>query len=65
MTEKKVTALPSFETSQMFDDRQLAKLRHTRHFKQSKHAIDRDKVYDDLKKLFSVEKITDLGQVCA
>jgi len=29
----------SFETSELFDDRELVELRYARHFKQRKHAI--------------------------
>ena len=65
LTEEKVMALPSFETSNMFDERERAALRYARLFKQGEHAIDRDEVYDDLKKVFSEEEIIELGQLCA
>ena len=65
LTEKKVMALPQFETSDMFDDRERAALRYARLFKQGEHAIDRDDVYDDLKQSFSEEEIIELGQLCA
>lgn len=65
LTEEKVMALPDFETSELFDDRDRAALRYARLFKQGEHAIDRDEVYDDLKKAFSEEEIIELGQMCA
>ena len=65
LTEEKVMALPDFETSALFDERDRAALRYARLFKQGEHAIDRDEVYDDLKKAFSEEEIIELGQLCA
>lgn len=65
LTEEKVMALPDFETSNLFDDRERAALRYARLFKQGEHAIDSDEVYDDLKKTFSEEEIIELGQMCA
>ena len=65
LTEEKVMALPEFETSPLFDDRERAALRYARLFKQGEHAIDSDAVYDELKKAFSEEEIIELGQMCA
>lgn len=65
LTEEKVMALPQFETSDLFDARERAALRYARLFKQGEHAIDDDKVYDDLKQQFSEEEIIELGQLCA
>ncbi len=65
LTEEKVMALASFETSPLFDDRERAALRYARLFKQGEHAIDSDDVYDALKKSFSEEEIIELGQMCA
>lgn len=65
LTEEKVMALPEFETSALFDERERAALRYARLFKQGEHAIDRDEVYDDLKAHFSEEEIIELGQMCA
>ena len=65
LTEEKVMALASFETSPLFDERERAALRYARLFKQGEHAIDSDTVYDALKKSFSEEEIIELGQMCA
>ncbi len=65
LTEDKVRALPRFETSPMFDERERAALRYAQRFKQGEQAIDLDSVYDDLKTQFSEEEIIELGQVCA
>jgi hypothetical protein len=40
-------------------------LRYADLFKQGEHAIDRDEVYDELKKHFSEEEIIELGMLCA
>jgi len=65
LTEEKVLALPDFETSPLFDDRERAALRYAKLFKQGEHAIDKDEVYDELKKTFTEEEIIELGQMCA
>lgn len=65
LTEEKVMALASFETSELFDDRERAALRYARLFKQGEHAIDSDEVYETLKRSFCEEEIIELGQMCA
>ena len=40
-------------------------MRYADLFKQGEHAIDKDEVYDELKKHFSEEEIIELGMLCA
>jgi AhpD family alkylhydroperoxidase len=56
--------LGSYRTSQHFTPREKAALRYAELFKQGEHAIDRDDVYDELKKHFSEEEIIELGLLC-
>lgn len=63
LTEDKVLALPEFETSGLFDERERAALRYARRFKRGEHS--EDAVYDELRRHFSEEEIIELGQLCA
>jgi alkylhydroperoxidase family enzyme len=65
LTEENVMALPSFEKSETFDDRERRALRYAPLFKQGEHATNRDEVYDDLKKVFSEDEIIELGPLYA
>lgn len=65
LSEEKLMAMESFETSDLFDEREKAALRFATAFKQGDDAIDSDEVYDDLKKHFSEEEIIELGLLCA
>ena len=55
----------SYETSGHFTARERAALRYADLFKQGEHAIDKDEVYEELKKHFSEEEIIELGMLCA
>ena len=65
LTEEKLMATASFETSPLFDARERAALRFATLFKQSDDAIDDDNVYVDLKRHFSEEEIVELALLCA
>src|SRR5262249_14900740 len=66
LTEDMISDLVGgFETSTQFTAREKAALRYADLFKQGEHAIDRDEVYDELKKHFSDEEIIELGMLCA
>ena len=53
-----------YRTSKYFTAREKAALHYAELFKQGEHAIDRDEVYDELKKHFSGEEIIELGLLC-
>ena len=55
----------SYETSSHFTARERAALHYADLFKQGEHAIDKDEVYEELKKHFSEEEIIELGMLCA
>ena len=55
----------SYETSGHFTARERAALHYADLFKQGEHAIDKDEVYEELKKHFSEEEIIELGMLCA
>jgi len=57
--------LGSYQTSKYFTAREKAALHYADLFKQGEHAIDKDEVYDELKKHFSEEEIIELGMLCA
>ena len=57
--------LGSYQTSGHFSAREKAALHYADLFKQGEHAIDKDEVYDELKKHFSEEEIIELGMLCA
>jgi AhpD family alkylhydroperoxidase len=57
--------LGSYRTSKHFTPREKAALHYADLFKQGEHAIDKDEVYDELKKHFSDEEIIELGMLCA
>jgi AhpD family alkylhydroperoxidase len=57
--------LGSYQTSGHFAAREKAALRYDDLFKQGEHAIDKNEVYDELKKHFSEEEIIELGMRCA
>ena len=57
--------LGSYQTSGHFTAREKAALHYADLFKQGEHAIDKDEVYDELKKHFSEEEIIELGMLCA
>lgn len=63
LDEEKVNALPLFETSDLFDERERAALRFAMLFKKDAHSDD--SVYDELRRHFSEEEIIELGQLCA
>jgi AhpD family alkylhydroperoxidase len=65
LTENMINDLFSFETSRHFTPREKAALRYASLFKQGRHAIDKDEVYQDLAKHFSDEEIIELGLLCA
>ena len=65
LTEEMIADLFNYESSPHFTPREKAALRYANLFKQGEHAIDKDEVYDDLKKHFSDEEIIELGQLCA
>ena len=55
----------SYQTSKYLTAREKAALHYADLFKQGEHAIDKDEVYDELKKHFSEEEIIELGMLCA
>jgi len=55
----------SYHTSKYLTAREKAALHYADLFKQGEHAIDKDEVYDELKKHFSEEEIIELGMLCA
>jgi len=57
--------LGSYQTSKHLTAREKAALHYADLFKQGEHAIDKDEVYDALKKHFSEEEIIELGMLCA
>jgi AhpD family alkylhydroperoxidase len=65
LTEDLISDLLSeYRTSKYFTAREKAALHYAELFKQGEHAIDRDEVYDELKKHFSDEEIIELGLLC-
>jgi AhpD family alkylhydroperoxidase len=56
--------LGAYRTSKYFTPREKAALRYAELFKQGEHAIDKDEVYDELKRHFSEEEIIELGLLC-
>ena len=65
LTEDVINELGSYQTSGYFTAREKAALHYADLFKQGEHAIDKDEVYDELKKHFSEEEIIELGMLCA
>jgi len=66
LTEEIIEALLNdYESSKLFTAKEKAALRYAELFKQGEHAIDKDEVYDDLRKAFSEEEIIELGMLCA
>jgi AhpD family alkylhydroperoxidase len=57
--------LDSYQTSKYLTAREKSALHYADLFKQGEHAIDKDEVYDELKKHFSEEEIIELGMLCA
>jgi AhpD family alkylhydroperoxidase len=57
--------LGSYQTSKYFTAREKAALHYADLFKQGEHVIDKDEVYDTLRKQFSDEEIIELGMLCA
>jgi AhpD family alkylhydroperoxidase len=65
LTEDMIGALlGDYNTSKYFTAREKAALRYAELFKQGEHAIDRDEVYDELKRHFSEQEIIELGLLC-
>jgi AhpD family alkylhydroperoxidase len=65
LTEDMINDLLSdYRASKYFTAREKAALHYADLFKQGEHAIDRDQVYDELKKHFSEEEIIELGILC-
>ena len=64
-TEDVINELGSYQTSGYFTAREKAALHYADLFKQDEHAIDKDEVYNELKKHFSEEEIIELGMLCA
>jgi AhpD family alkylhydroperoxidase len=65
LTEDMIGALlGDYNTSKYFTVREKAALRYAELFKQGEHAIDRDEVYDELKRHFSEQEIIELGLLC-
>ena len=56
--------LGAYRSSKHFTPREKAALHYADLFKQGEHAIDRDEVYEELKKHFSEEEIIELGILC-
>jgi AhpD family alkylhydroperoxidase len=56
--------LGTYRNSKYFTPREKAALRYAELFKQGEDAIDRDDVYEELKKHFSEEEIIELGLLC-
>jgi AhpD family alkylhydroperoxidase len=65
LTEIMIADLFDYAGSPHFSAREKAALRYASLFKQGEHSIDKDEVYDDLKKHFSDEEIIELGLFCA
>jgi len=65
LTEDMIDALNDYQNSKLFTPREKAALRYAELFKQGEHAIDKDEVYDELRKSFSEEEIIELGMLCA
>ena len=66
LTEEMIEALLNdYEASPLFTAKEKAALRYAELFKQGEHAIDKDEVYDELRKAFSEEEIIELGMLCA
>jgi len=65
LTEDIIGALlGDYYTSKYFTAREKAALRYAELFKQGERAIDRDEVYDELKRHFSEQEIIELGLLC-
>jgi AhpD family alkylhydroperoxidase len=65
LTEDMIGALlGDYYTSKYFTAREKAALCYAELFKQGEHAIDRDEVYDELKRHFSDQEIIELGLLC-
>src|SRR6516165_1232968 len=60
LTENVINELGSYQTSGYFTAREKAALHYADLFKQGEHAIDKDEVYDELKKHFSEEEIIEV-----
>jgi alkylhydroperoxidase family enzyme len=65
LTEEVDDLLGSCQTSKSITTREKAALHYADLFKRGEHAIDKDEVYDELKKNFSEEEIIELGMLCA
>jgi AhpD family alkylhydroperoxidase len=56
--------LGAYRNSKYFTPGEKAALHYAELFKQGEHAIDRDEVYEELKRYFSDEEIIELGLLC-
>jgi AhpD family alkylhydroperoxidase len=65
LTEALVAELNHYATSENFSAREKAALRYADLFKAGESAIDRDEVYEQLKRHFSEAEIIELGMMCA
>ena len=66
LTEEMIDALLNdYQNSKLLTAKEKAALHYADLFKQGEHAIDKDEVYDDLRKNFSEEEIIELGMLCA
>tara|TARA_S200000501_G_C20833308_1_gene748269 strand:+ start:337 stop:909 length:573 start_codon:yes stop_codon:yes gene_type:complete len=65
LTEDKINELFKFNESNLFTIKEKAALTFAKLFKEGENSIDKDEVYNDLKKEFTEEEIIELGQICA
>ncbi len=65
LEEEKVAQLANYQTSDVFSDRERAAIHYATLFKTGDGGVDSEKVYDDLRELFSEEEIIELGLFCA
>lgn len=65
LREEKVLALPNFEDSHLFDEREKAAFRFAARFKSGDDGVDSDAAYDDIKQHFTEEEIIELALLCA
>lgn len=65
LSEALVAELNHYAASDKFSAREKAALRYADLFKAGESAIDRDEVYEELKRHFSEAEIIELGMMCA
>ncbi len=65
LEEQKVAQLINYQTSDVFSDRERAAIHYATLFKTGDDGVDSEKVYDDLRELFSEEEIIELGLFCS